>query len=48
VVARWTGQLDRERLAEVLDNPDLVDTDALLRAQATLAPLAVGGDERSA
>lgn len=30
VVARWTGQLDRERLAEVLDNPRLVDPDRLL------------------
>lgn len=32
VIARWTGQLDRERLAQVLDNPALVDTEALLQA----------------
>ncbi|MEF3083014.1 C4-dicarboxylate transporter DctA [Luteimonas sp. SMYT11W] len=30
VIARWTGQLDRERLQEVLDNPSLVDPDRLL------------------
>ncbi len=30
VIARWTGQLDRERLAEVLENPQLVDPDRLL------------------
>ncbi len=33
VIARWTGQLDRERLAEVLQEPALIDTDALLQAQ---------------
>ncbi|HRN61562.1 MAG TPA: C4-dicarboxylate transporter DctA [Luteimonas sp.] len=33
VIARWTGQLDRERLAEVLRDPELIDTDALLQAQ---------------
>ena len=32
VIARWTGQLDRARLAHVLDHPDEVDADALLRA----------------
>ncbi len=31
VIARWVGQLDRERLAQVLAKPELVDTDALLR-----------------
>ncbi len=31
VIARWTGQLDRERLAQVLRDPELIDTDALLR-----------------
>src|SRR5690606_7349859 len=36
-IARWTGQLDRKRLAEVLDDPELIDTDALLNAQATRA-----------
>lgn len=35
VIARWTGQLDRDRLREVLDNPHLVDTDELLNAQYT-------------
>lgn len=34
VIARWTGQLDRERLAQVLEDPELIDTDALLDAQA--------------
>jgi aerobic C4-dicarboxylate transport protein len=33
VVARWQGQLDRERLREVLDNPSQVDVDALLERQ---------------
>lgn len=33
VIARWTGQLDRERLAAVLDNPALVDMDRLLDEQ---------------
>lgn len=32
-IARWTGQLDRERLDEVLRQPELIDTDALLKAQ---------------
>ncbi|MDQ2588157.1 C4-dicarboxylate transporter DctA [Saccharothrix yanglingensis] len=30
VVARWQGQLDRDRLREVLDDPDRVDVDALM------------------
>lgn len=30
VIARWTGDLDRARLAYVLDNPRSVDVDALL------------------
>ncbi|GAA1341609.1 C4-dicarboxylate transporter DctA [Saccharothrix algeriensis] len=30
VVARWQGQLDRERLREVLDDPTHVDVDALM------------------
>jgi aerobic C4-dicarboxylate transport protein len=30
VVARWQGELDRERLDQVLRNPSLVDVDALL------------------
>ncbi|TWP50328.1 C4-dicarboxylate transporter DctA [Lentzea tibetensis] len=30
VVARWQGQLDRDRLKEVLDDPDLVDVDDLM------------------
>ncbi|UNK43534.1 cation:dicarboxylase symporter family transporter [Luteimonas sp. S4-F44] len=34
VIARWTGQLDRERLATVLDNPQLVDPDRVLAEQA--------------
>ncbi|MFI9009779.1 C4-dicarboxylate transporter DctA [Actinosynnema sp. NPDC053489] len=33
VVARWQGQLDRERLREVLDDPSRVDVDALLDRQ---------------
>ncbi|NUT98463.1 MAG: C4-dicarboxylate transporter DctA [Saccharothrix sp.] len=33
VVARWQGQLDRERLKEVLDNPSQVDVDDLLDRQ---------------
>ncbi|MCR6663988.1 MAG: C4-dicarboxylate transporter DctA [Luteimonas sp.] len=32
-IARWTGQLDRKRLDEVLRQPELIDTDALLKAQ---------------
>ncbi len=31
VIARWTGQLDRERLDQVLKHPELVDADALLK-----------------
>ncbi|MDU0290112.1 C4-dicarboxylate transporter DctA [Saccharothrix longispora] len=33
VVARWQGQLDRDRLREVLDDPDRVDVDALMDRQ---------------
>ncbi|WP_052378623.1 C4-dicarboxylate transporter DctA [Polycyclovorans algicola] len=33
VVARWTGQLDRQRLNEVLNNPTLVDVDQMLSEQ---------------
>ncbi|MFE2754061.1 C4-dicarboxylate transporter DctA [Actinosynnema sp. NPDC059335] len=33
VVARWQGQLDRDRLRQVLDNPSSVDADALLDHQ---------------
>jgi aerobic C4-dicarboxylate transport protein len=33
VVARWQGQLDRDRLREVLDNPSQVDVDALMERQ---------------
>lgn len=29
-VARWTGQLDRQRLSEVLDHPEMIDMDRLL------------------
>lgn len=32
LMARWTGQLDMERLAHVMDNPDSVDADKLLNA----------------
>ncbi|KAA2258738.1 C4-dicarboxylate transporter DctA [Solihabitans fulvus] len=32
VVARWQNELDRERLAEVLNNPSTVDVDALMKA----------------
>ncbi|MGG5752566.1 C4-dicarboxylate transporter DctA [Zafaria sp. Z1313] len=31
VIARWTGALDRERLRFVLDNPDSVDVEELMR-----------------
>ncbi|MFD1147481.1 C4-dicarboxylate transporter DctA [Saccharothrix hoggarensis] len=30
VVARWQGQLDRDRLRQVMDNPSQVDVDALM------------------
>jgi len=30
VMGRWTGTLDRERLREVLDNPNSIDMDALM------------------
>ncbi|SHF31673.1 C4-dicarboxylate transporter DctA [Streptoalloteichus hindustanus] len=33
VVARWQGALDLARLRAVLDKPDLVDVDALMRAE---------------
>ncbi|MFD9699666.1 C4-dicarboxylate transporter DctA [Lentzea sp. NPDC059081] len=33
VVAAWQKSLDKERLTEVLDNPDLVDVDDLLEKQ---------------
>ncbi len=33
VVARWQGQLDRDRLREVMDNPSQVDVDALMERQ---------------
>ena len=35
VIARWTGQLDRDRLAQVLDNPDLVDVDEMMQERST-------------
>ncbi|MFC7326353.1 C4-dicarboxylate transporter DctA [Marinactinospora rubrisoli] len=31
VIARWNNDLDRDRLREVLDNPNLIDMDALMR-----------------
>ncbi|MGO1316959.1 MAG: C4-dicarboxylate transporter DctA [Cellulomonadaceae bacterium] len=33
VIARWTGDLDRERLKFVLDNPGEVDVDALMAGE---------------
>ncbi len=33
-IARWQGDLDRERLAKVLDNPKLVDMDELMKLDA--------------
>ncbi|WP_447003594.1 C4-dicarboxylate transporter DctA [Saccharothrix isguenensis] len=33
VVARWQRQLDQERLREVMDDPSLVDVDALMERQ---------------
>ncbi len=47
VVARWTGQLDRERLAEVLDNPALVDPERL-QAHANAASAAVATEQDTA
>jgi aerobic C4-dicarboxylate transport protein len=34
VIARWQGALDRERFRQVLDNPRLIDTEALLQGRA--------------
>lgn len=34
VIARWTGDLDRERLAYVLDNPTTVDVDEWMKEEA--------------
>ncbi|WP_067973603.1 C4-dicarboxylate transporter DctA [Nocardiopsis trehalosi] len=34
VIARWTGGLDRERLAHALDHPSSIDMDELMRADA--------------
>ena len=34
VVAHWQGQLDRQRLREVLDDPSLVDVDELMDKQS--------------
>lgn len=45
VIARWTGQLDRERLAAVLDNPGLVDVDEMMEMQVNAA---VDDGEKSA
>ncbi|MEV8115564.1 C4-dicarboxylate transporter DctA [Streptomyces xiamenensis] len=33
-IARWTGDLDRERLKYVLDNPSSVDVDELMKQEA--------------
>ncbi|AKG43497.1 C4-dicarboxylate transporter DctA [Streptomyces xiamenensis] len=33
-IARWTGDLDRERLKYVLDNPNSVDVDELMKQEA--------------
>ncbi|MBN9795292.1 MULTISPECIES: C4-dicarboxylate transporter DctA [unclassified Pseudonocardia] len=33
VIARWTGELDRDRLRAVLDDPGQVDVDQLMRAE---------------
>ncbi|WP_103501380.1 C4-dicarboxylate transporter DctA [Streptomyces sp. SM14] len=33
-IARWTGELDRDRLKYVLDNPTTVDVDALMKEEA--------------
>ena len=37
VVARWTGQLDRARLREVLENPQIVNVDQIMQEQLTSA-----------
>ena len=34
VIARWTGELDRERLEDVLNDPGQVDVDELMKAEA--------------
>ncbi|MFC4565663.1 C4-dicarboxylate transporter DctA [Nocardiopsis mangrovi] len=37
VIARWTGDLDRERLSYVLDNPNSIDMDELMRVDNAAA-----------
>ena len=47
VVARWTGQLDRGRLQEVLDNPQQVNVDQRLAEQLEdIAPPSEAGTAR--
>ncbi|TDQ54945.1 C4-dicarboxylate transporter DctA [Actinorugispora endophytica] len=49
VIARWTGGLDRERLAHVLDNPNAIDMDALMAYDAEKDAEPAGADpERGA
>lgn len=45
VIARWTGELDRERLSYVLDNPTSVDVDEWLKDEAPPTVDSHEGDE---
>ncbi|MFC3998368.1 C4-dicarboxylate transporter DctA [Nocardiopsis sediminis] len=47
VIARWTGDLDRERLAHVLDNPNSINMDELMRVDGG-AEAAPQGDGEAA
>ncbi len=48
VIARWTGELDRERLRAVLDDPRQVDVDQLMRAENDTATGGEPGDGTAA
>ncbi|MEQ3551828.1 C4-dicarboxylate transporter DctA [Pseudonocardia nematodicida] len=44
VIARWTGELDRDRLKSVLDDPKQVDVDELMKAEARAGIAGATGD----
>lgn len=44
VISRWTGDLDRERLAYVLDNPTTVDVDEWMKEEAPPVTVPAGAD----
>jgi aerobic C4-dicarboxylate transport protein len=48
VIARWNGELDRERLKAVLDDPSLVDDDMELHHGSGPAEAAPGPEGRDA